>query len=77
MEKCLTFFEYFEDMTYKCIVGNWRMPVLAELYERAISIEEVRKDPGLDVFTVGRLNKPGETVFEWLVRLLNESFHIG
>ena len=43
------------------VVGNWRMPVLGDLNERAISLEEVReavnemksfKAPGLDGFPV-------------------------
>ena len=41
------------------VVGNWRMPVLEDLNDRAISLEEVReavnemrsgKAPGLDGF---------------------------
>ena len=43
------------------VVGNWRMPVLGDLNERAITLGEVRealneiksgKAPGLDGFTV-------------------------
>ena len=65
------------------VVGNWRMPVLGDLNERAISLEEVReavnqtksgKVPGLDGFSVECLRKGGMAVLEWLVRLLNLSF---
>ena len=65
------------------VVGNWRMPVLGDLNERAISLEEVReavnemksgKAPGLDGFPVECLKKGGMAVLEWLVRLLNLSF---
>ena len=68
------------------IVGNWRMPVLGDFNERAISLEEVReavnemksgKAPGLDGFPVECLKKAGIAVLEWLVRLLNLSFHMG
>ena len=68
------------------VVGNWRMPVLGDLNERAISLEEVweavsemksGKVPGLDGFPVECLKKGGMAVFEWLVRLLNLSFVMG
>ena len=68
------------------VVGNWRMQVLGDLNERAISFEEVReavnemksgKAPGLDGFTVECLNKGDMAVLEWLVRLLNVSFDMG
>ena len=68
------------------VVGNWRMPVLGDLNERAISLEEVGdavnemksgKAPGLDGFPVECLKKGGMTVLEWLVRLLNSSFDMG
>ena len=67
------------------IVGNWQMPVLGDLNERAISLEEVReavnemkygKAPGLDGFPVECLKKGGMAVLEWLVRLLNFSFDL-
>ena len=62
------------------VVGNWRVPVLGDLNEIAISLEEVEeavneiksgKAPGLDGFTVDCLKKGGMAVLEWLVRLLN------
>ena len=68
------------------VVGNWRMPVLEDLNERAISLEEVReavnemrpgKAPGLDGFLVECLKKGGMAVLEWLVRLLDLSFDMG
>ena len=68
------------------VVGNWRMPVLGDLNERAISLEEVweavnemksGKAPGLDGFQVERLKKSGMAVLEWVVRLLNLSFDMG
>ena len=68
------------------VVGNWRMPVLGDLNERAISLEEVGeavkemksgKAPGLDGFMVECLKKCGMAVWEWLVRLLNLSFDMG
>ena len=68
------------------VVGNWRMPVLGDLNERAISLEEVGqavnemksgKAPGLDGFPVECLKKGGMAVLEWLVRLLNLSFDMG
>ena len=52
------------------------MPVLGDLNERAISLEEVReavnemrsgKAPGLDGFPVECLKKGGMAVLEWLV----------
>ena len=68
------------------VVGNWRMLVLGDLNERAISLEEVGeavnemksgKAPGLDGFPVECFKKAGMTVLEWLVRLLNLGFDIG
>ena len=68
------------------VVGNWRMPVLADLNERAISLEEVGeavnemksgKAPGLDGFPVECLKKGGMAVLEWLDRLLNLGFDMG
>ena len=65
------------------VVGNWRMPVLGDLNERAISLEEVGEAvnemksgnaPGLDGFPVECLKKGGMAVLEWLVRLLNLEF---
>ena len=63
------------------VVGNWRMPVLGDLNERAISlvretVNEMKSDkaPGLDGFLVECLKKCGMAVLEWLVRLLNLSF---
>ena len=50
------------------VVGNWRKPVLGDLNERAISLEEVGKAvnemksgkaPGLDRFPVECLKKGG------------------
>ena len=67
-------------------VGNFRMPMLGDLNERAISLEEVGeavnemrsgKAPGLDGFPVECLKKGGMAVLEWLVRLLNLSFDMG
>ena len=58
------------------VVGNWLMPVLGDLNERAISLEEVGeagnemrsgKAPGLDGFPVECLKKVGMAVLEWLV----------
>ena len=54
-------------------VGNWRMPVLGDLNERAISLEEVGeavneiqsvKAPGLDGFPVECLKEGGMAVLE-------------
>ena len=68
------------------VVGNWQMPALGDLNERAISLEEVweavnemksSKAPGLDGFPVECLKKGGMAVLEWLVRLLNISFDMG
>ena len=68
------------------VVGNWRMPVLGDLNERAISLEEVEEAvnemksgeaPGLDRFPVECLKKGGMAVLEFLVRLLNLSFNMG
>ena len=65
------------------VVGNWRMPVLGDLNERAMSLEEVReavnemksaKAPGLNGFPGECLKKGGIAVLEWLFRLLNLSF---
>ena len=65
------------------VVGNWRMPVLGDLNERAISlvavgeaVNEMKSDkaPGLDGFPVECLMKRGTTMLEWLVKLLNASF---
>ena len=67
------------------VVGNWRMPVLEDLNERAILLEEVGgavnemrsgKAPGLDGFPVECLKKGGMAVLEWPVRLLNLSFDV-
>ena len=53
------------------VVGNWRMPVLGDLNERAISLEEEEeavkeiksgKAPGLDGFPVECLKKGGNSV---------------
>ena len=61
------------------LVGNWRMPVLGDLNERAISLEEVGeavnemksgKAPGLDGFPVKCLKKGGMAALEYLVRPL-------
>ena len=68
------------------VVGNWQMPVLGDLNERAISLEEVGeavnemksgKAPGLDGFPVECSKKSGMAVLKWLVRLLNVSFDVG
>ena len=68
------------------VVGNWRMPVMGDLNDRAISLEEVGeavhemisvKAPGLDGFRVECLKKGGMAVLEWVVRLLNLSFGMG
>ena len=65
------------------VVGNWRMPVLGDLNERAITLVEVGevvnemksdKAPELDGFPVECLKKCGTTMLEWLVKLLNVSF---
>ena len=62
------------------VIGNWRMPVLGDLNERAISLEEVGeavnemrsgKAPGLNGFPGECLKKGCMAVLEWLVRLLN------
>ena len=67
-------------------VGNRWMPLLGDLNERAISLEEVGeavkeiksgKAPGRDGFLVECLKKGGMAVLEWLVRLLNGNFDIG
>ena len=58
------------------VVGNWRMPVLGDLNERAISLGEVGeavnemisgKVSWLDGFPVECLKKGGMAVLEWLV----------
>ena len=68
------------------VVGNWRMPVLENLYEREISLVEEReavsemesgKAPGLDGFPVKCLKKGGMAVLEWLVRPLNVGLDMG
>ena len=64
------------------LVGNWRMAVLGNLNERAISLEVVNemksgKAPGLDGFPVECLKKDGMAVLELLVRLLNVSIDMG
>ena len=55
------------------VVGNWRMPVLGDLNERVVSLEEVgeavnemrsSKAPGLDGFPVEYLKKGGMAVLE-------------
>ena len=57
------------------VAGNWLMPVLGDLNERAISLVEVREAvnelisgeaPGLDGFPVECLKKSGMVVLEWL-----------
>ena len=62
------------------------MPVLGELNERAISVQQVPetlnkmksgKAPGLDGFPVECLKKGETAVLECLVTLLNVSFDIG
>ena len=68
------------------VVGNWRMPVLGDLNERAILLEKVRgpvnemksgNGPGQDGFPVECLKKIGMAVLEWLVRKLNVRFDVG
>ena len=69
------------------VVGNWRMPVLGDVNERGISLEEVGeamnemksgKAPELGGFPVEYLKKGGSmAVLEWLVRLFNLSFDMG
>ena len=60
------------------VVGNWWMPVLGDLNERTISLEEggqvlneikSGKARELDEFPVECLKKGGMEVLEWLVRL--------
>ena len=67
-------------------VGNYRMPVLGDLNERARSLVEVReavnemksgKAPGLDGFKVECLKTGGTAVLEWPVKLLKVSFDMG
>ena len=86
--------EYFEQVLNMAdireadvyVVDNWPMPVLGDLNERAISLEEVGeavneiksgKAQGLDRLQVECLNKGGMAVLEWLVRLINLSFDVG
>ena len=68
------------------VVGNWWLPVLGDLNERATSLEEVGeavnelksgKALGLDGFPVECSEKGGMAVLEWLVRLLHLSFDMG
>ena len=68
------------------VVDNWRMPVLGELNEGAISLEEVGeaanemksgKAPGLNGFPVKYINQGCMAMLELLVRLLNLSFDVG
>ena len=68
------------------VIGNWLLPVLGDLNERAILLQEVReavnemksgKAPGLDGFLVECLKKGGMAMLEWLVRQLNLSFDTG
>ena len=68
------------------VVGNWRMPMLGDLNERAISLVEVKEAvnemkygtaPGLDGFPVECVKKGCMAVLEWLVRMLNVSFDMG
>ena len=68
------------------VVGNWRMLVLGDLNEIAISLEEVleavnemKSDRAtwLDGFLLECLKKGGVAVLEWLVRQLNLSFDMG
>ena len=60
-------------------VGYWRMPVLGDLNERAISLEEVGeavnemksgKAPGLDGFPVECLKKSGKKVKSFMAKSL-------
>ena len=86
--------EYFEQVLYVAdvreaninVVANWRMPVLGDLNERAILLEEEGeavnemksgKAPVLDGFPVECLKKDGMTVLEWQVRLLNIIIDMG
>ena len=86
--------EYFEQVLNLAVVleaninvvGNWRMPVMGDLDERAITLEEVGevvnemksgKAPGLDGFPVECLMKGGMAVLDWQVRLLIVSFVMG
>ena len=60
------------------VVGNWRMPVLGDLNERAISLEEVWE--AVNERKSGKAQElDGFPVLEWLVRLLNlhTSFDMG
>ena len=85
------YFEHFlngEDVREENInvVGNWRMAVLGDLNERAISLEEAGveveeiksgKAPWLDGFSVECLKKCDMAMLKWLVRLLYVSFDMG
>ena len=51
------------------VADKWRVPVLGDLNEGVISLEEG--------FPVECLKKGGMAVLEWLVRLLNLSFDMG
>ena len=79
--------EYFEQVLNMAdvrdaninIVGNWQMPVLRDLNERAISLVELTEavnemKSGTDGFPVECLKKGGMAVLEWQVRLLNVIF---
>ena len=68
------------------LVGGFRMPLLGELNERAMSVEQVRdavneinagKVTGLDGFPGECLKKGGMAMLKCLVRLLNESSNLG
>ena len=68
------------------VVGNCHMPVLRDLNERAITLEEVGeavnemksgKAPGLDGFQLACSKKSGMAMLEWLIRLLNLSLNMG
>ena len=91
MRRCA---EYFEQVLNVAdvrevnidVLGNWRMPVLGHLNERAISLDEIGEAVNatksgmasrLDEFPVECSKKGGMAVLEWLVRLLNLSFDMG
>ena len=68
------------------VVGNWRMPMLRDLNEIAISLEEIGeavneiksgKAPGLDGFPVECSKKGGMAALKWLVRVINLCFDMG
>ena len=86
--------EYFEQVLNAAdvreanmnVVDNWRIPVLRDIYERGIALEEVEEAVNemksgkailLDGLPVEYLKKGGMAVLEWLVRLLNLSFDMG